>query len=101
MVMDGLGNIMLQLPSIGPDIQAQNLARLAIHDDFDGAAADFAIGGEPLRGLGGVDDDLELLATIRALDGCRLLHPGLLHPETEGNEEFLAGPAGGPGRSRR
>jgi hypothetical protein len=54
---------------IRQNFEAENFARLAFDDDFKGAAANFAIGGEALAGLGGVDGQVEGLAAEGALDG--------------------------------
>jgi hypothetical protein len=56
------------------DIQAQNFAGLAFGDDFERAAADFAVGGEALGGNSGVDHDAEGLAAERALHRFGDLH---------------------------
>jgi hypothetical protein len=64
----------LQLSLSGPDIQAKNFARFAFDGDFDGPAADFAVGGEALRSLAGVNKHLKHLPTKWALDGFRFLH---------------------------
>jgi len=49
----------------GLHFQAQNFARLALGDDLEGAAADFAVGSETLRTGAGVDDKLHALAAER------------------------------------
>jgi hypothetical protein len=66
--------IMAKHPSIWAHIQAQNFARLAFHEHLHGAAADFAIGGEPLRGLAGVNQHLKFLPAKWALNYFRFLH---------------------------
>jgi hypothetical protein len=65
---------MAKHPSIRAHIQAQNFARLAFDDHLHGTAADFAIGGEPLRGLAGVNEHLKFLPAKWTLN-----HFGFLH----------------------
>jgi len=50
------------------DFKAQDFARLALGEDFKRAAADFAVGGELLRGDGGVNGERESLSAEGALD---------------------------------
>jgi hypothetical protein len=50
------------------------LARPAFRDHLQGAATDFAIGDEPLRGLAGVYDDFKFLSAKWALNESRFLH---------------------------
>jgi hypothetical protein len=50
------------------DVQTQDFARLAFRRHFEGPAADFAVGGEPLRGGRCVDGEVESLPAKRALD---------------------------------
>jgi hypothetical protein len=59
---------MAKFPSIRAHIQAQNFTRFALDGHFHGAAADFAIGGEALGGLGGVDEDFKGLPAKWALN---------------------------------
>jgi len=43
-------NISRDASSTCQDFQAENFAGFAFGDDFEGTAADFAVGGEALRG---------------------------------------------------
>jgi len=54
--------------------EAQNFTRLALSEDFKGAAADFAIGREPLHRDGGINDKIKFLSAKRALDGFGNFH---------------------------
>ena len=56
------------------DVEGEDFAGLALGDDLEGAAADLAVGGEALLGLGGVEDQLEALATEGAGDVRRAFH---------------------------
>jgi hypothetical protein len=56
------------------DFEAHDFARLTFGDHFKRAAADLAIGGEPLAGDGGIHRQFERLAAKRALDVCKFLH---------------------------
>ena len=56
------------------DVEGEDFAGLALGDDLEGAAADLAVGGETLMGLGGVEDQLEALATEGAGDVRRAFH---------------------------
>ena len=58
------------------DVEGEDFAGLALGDDIEGAAADLAVGGEALMGLGGVEDQLEALATEGAGDVRRAFHGG-------------------------
>ncbi|HEX4646864.1 MAG TPA: hypothetical protein VH598_14770 [Verrucomicrobiae bacterium] len=62
------------LRSISLHVQAQDFSRFALDDDFEGAAADFAIGGEALGGDAGVNGQVKGLAAERALKGLGNLH---------------------------
>jgi hypothetical protein len=52
----------------GPNLQTPHLARLALDDNLERTAADFAVGREVLRGDGGVDDQVTALTAKRAHD---------------------------------
>ena len=54
--------------------QGENRAGLALGDHFKWPAANFAVGGESLRGDAGVDDQSDALAAERALNCLRNLH---------------------------
>lgn len=58
---------------VDTDIQAQNFAWFAFGGDLKRAATHFAVSRESLRWDGGVNQDLETLATVGALDGFRNL----------------------------
>jgi PAS domain S-box-containing protein len=60
--------------STGPDIQAQNFAGLAFGHHFHGPAADFAIGGKPLRRLARINEHFKFLAAKWTLNHFRFLH---------------------------
>lgn len=53
---------------LSEDVEGEDFAGLALGDDLEGTAADLAVGGEALLGLGGVEDQLEALATKGAGD---------------------------------
>lgn len=53
---------------------AQNLTLRAFGSDLEGAAADFAVGGEALVGDARIDRDVKRLAAVRALDGSEFFH---------------------------
>jgi len=74
MITGEVSAIMAKHPSIRAHIQAQNFARRAFHGHLHGAAADFAIGGEPLRGLAGVNEHFKFLPAKWALNKFRFLH---------------------------
>ena len=82
MITDEFGAIIGKSPSIRAHSQAQNFARLAFHGHLHGAAADFAIGGEPLRGLAGVDEHFKLLPAKWTLNEFRFLHKDCVTPLT-------------------
>jgi hypothetical protein len=63
---------------IGPDIQAKNFARLALCENLKRSTANLAVGGESLGRDAGIDDDLEALSAIGALDGFRYQHVALI-----------------------
>jgi hypothetical protein len=63
-----------ECPSTAPHIQGENLARLAFRHDLEGPATDLAVRRELLRGLAGVDHQLETLAAKGALHGFGYLH---------------------------
>ena len=65
---------MAQIGLIRLGVQVQNFAVLAFGGDFKGAAADFAIGGETLRGDAGVHGDFAGLAAEGAGDGFSEFH---------------------------
>jgi hypothetical protein len=69
-----VGAIMAKHPSIRANIQAQNFARCAFHGHLHGPAADFAIGGETLRGLAGINEHFKFLTAKWALNEFRFLH---------------------------
>lgn len=50
------------------DVEREDLAGFAFSDDLEGAAAHLAVGGEALRGDGGVEDQFAGLAAEGALD---------------------------------
>ena len=52
----------------------KDFAEFAFGLDGEGAAADFAVGGEKLARDGGVELKLAVLAAVGALDGCGVLH---------------------------
>ena len=56
------------------DVQAQHFARLAFGSDLERAAADFAVGGEPLARHAGVNAHLGGLAAERAGNGFKNFH---------------------------
>src|SRR5260370_27803045 len=56
------------------DVQRQDCARLGLDENFNRPAANFAIGGEALRGDARVDDQLKGLAAERAIDRGGNLH---------------------------
>ena len=60
--------------SVAFDGDADDLARLAFSAHFKRPAADLAIRGETLAGDAGVEDELGLLSTKRALNGSRSFH---------------------------
>jgi hypothetical protein len=55
-------------------LQAQNLSRLALGDDFKGAATNLTIGCESLLWDAGVHRHFECLAAERALDWLKDFH---------------------------
>lgn len=55
-------------------VDAEDFAEFAFGADGEGAAADFAVGGELLARNGGVEFDLTILAAVWALDCCGILH---------------------------
>jgi hypothetical protein len=57
-----------EFSSASQHIQRQNLAGLAFGHDFEWAAADFAIGGEPLRRYAGINLQFERLSAEGTLD---------------------------------
>ena len=59
---------------LSEDVEGADFAGPALGDDLEGAAADLAVGGEALMGLGGVEDQLEALATEGAGDVRRAFH---------------------------
>jgi hypothetical protein len=79
---DEFNTIIIKPASIWADIQAQNFARRAFHGHIERAAAYFAIGGEPLRGLGGVDKDFKFLAAKWTLNDFGFLHKNFVTPLT-------------------
>jgi acetyl-CoA acyltransferase len=60
------------------DVAAQYFAGFGFHGHFKRAAADFAIGGEPLLWHAGVYADLKRLSTKGALNGLEALHHPIL-----------------------
>ena len=48
---------------------AKHFTGFALGEDLEWAAADFAVGREPLRGDAGIHDDLESLPAKGALNG--------------------------------
>jgi len=56
------------------DRKAQNLPWFALSKHFEGAAANLAVGCEPLAGDARVQNEIKLLAAVRTLDGCRTFH---------------------------
>jgi len=50
-------------------LEGKDFALLALGKDLERAAANLAIGGEPLSGNRGVEDQVEALAAPGALDG--------------------------------
>src|SRR5439155_9309268 len=59
--------------------QSENRAGLALGDHFKWPAANFAVGGESLRGDAGVDDQSDALAAERALKGRADFHTLATH----------------------
>jgi hypothetical protein len=57
-----------QAASIRDRVQAQNFARFAFCDDFERAAAHFAVRRKPLKRHAGVNHQLKSLAAERALN---------------------------------
>ena len=78
---------MAKHPSIRAHIQAQNFARRAFHGHLHGAAADFTISSEALRGLAGVNEHLKFLAAKWALNEFRFLHKTSGVPGTENDDD--------------
>jgi len=66
--------------SVALNFEAQDFAGFAFGEDIEGAAADFAVGGEALLGERGVHDEIEFLAAEGALDWCGDFHN--IWPET-------------------
>jgi hypothetical protein len=73
-ISDKVSDIIVKSASIRAHIQAQNFARLAFHGHLHGAAADFAIRGEPLRGLAGVYQHFKFPPAKWALNEFGFLH---------------------------
>jgi hypothetical protein len=86
-ITDEVGAIMAKHPSIRAHIQAQNFAGRAFHRHLHGAAADFAISGESLRGLAGVNEHFKFLTAKWALNEFRFLHKTYGVPGTEYAED--------------
>jgi hypothetical protein len=63
--------------SISLHVQTQNFSRFALDDDFKGAAANFAIRCEALRGDAGVNGQFKGLAAKGALNGLGNLHESI------------------------
>jgi hypothetical protein len=59
------------------DFERQDFPGFAFGGDFEGPAADFAIGRKPLGSQAGVDNEVEPLPAKRTLNGLRNFHPGL------------------------
>jgi len=81
-VANSSGVIVARIGSRWLHLNAINLAGAHVHGDGHRPAADFAIGGELLRGLAGVNEHLELLSAKWALYKFGFLHktcgvPGL------------------------
>lgn len=64
-------------PLISGHFHAENFARLAFGDHFKRPAADLAIGGEPLPGQAGVDDQLASLPAVRAKGFSEFFHAAI------------------------
>lgn len=69
--------------SLGGDFEGDDFAGFAGGNDFEGTAADFAIGREPLMGDTGVDDHFAILSAIRALDVGKLFHAAIYARKAE------------------
>src|SRR6266496_2882496 len=67
-------------PSTAQHIQGENLARFAFRNDLERPATDLAVRRELLRGLAGVDHQLEALPAKGALHSLGQLHPRGLQP---------------------
>ena len=72
--------------STSRNVEAQDFAGIAFGGDFEGAAADFAICREALRGDAGIDGQLKGLAAERALDGFGDFHRPIIAQEGAGSD---------------
>ena len=69
-----------QIASTTAHVQAQNFARFTFRKDFEGTAANFAVGGELLGAGGSIHDQFKGRATKRAHDRLGNFHTWTLPP---------------------